>query len=60
MEQQKQRWYPENGVNGTVPEVGPREWSEWNSSRGVTQRVECVEQQQRWDAESGVEQQKQR
>ena len=27
MEQQKQRWDPESGVSGTVPEVGPREWS---------------------------------
>ena len=54
MEQQQQRWDPENGVSGTAsPEVGsgewsgkaaaelgPREWSEWNSSsRGGTQRM---------------------
>ena len=54
--EQHQRWDPESGVSGTAPEVGPREWSEWNSiSRGGTQRVERVEQhRQRGDPESGV------
>ena len=33
MEQHQQRWDPESGVSGTASaEVGPREWSEWNSS----------------------------
>ena len=41
MEQQQYRWDPESGMSGTAAaEVGPREWSEWNSIRGGTQRVE--------------------
>ena len=40
--QQGVGWGAESGVSGTASaEVGPREWSEWNSiSRGGTQRVE--------------------
>ena len=40
VDQQKKRWNPESGVSGTAAEVGPREWSEWNSITGGTQRVE--------------------
>ena len=40
VDQQKKRWNPESGVSGTAAEVVPREWSEWNSITGGTQRVE--------------------
>ena len=58
MEQHQQRWDPESGVSGTASaEVGPREWSEWNSSSrggGPREWSEWNSISNGWDPENGV------